>query len=325
MHATTKLKYAKTIMFLAALYNIFWGAVISAYPQILLFGNPPTDFLLIILRCVGMLVGVYGIAYYFASRDPNTYWPLILVGWIGKLLGPIGSVYYILLGKLMPDFFWVNVFNDIIWLYPFGWVIYMAVKGHLPGISRPKNGSLYQQLLGDAFDNLAPNLHAFHRSESCIMAVGEFKVTRGKGFFNNLFANIANLPLDNDAAEAELIVTPLPGKETWSRRLGDKKVISKQWLSDGLLVERFKVVNIYLCAEVVDGDLIIYDAAATVLGIALPPFFTPTVMAIGKDVGEKVSVNVEIGFKPFGRIINYQGLVKVKEQINSVLLANTRL
>ena len=87
MTNTTKLKYAKGIMFLAALYNIFWGLVISAYPQILLFGNPPTDFLLIILRCVGMLVGVYGIAYYFASRDPNAYWPLILVGWIGKLLG----------------------------------------------------------------------------------------------------------------------------------------------------------------------------------------------------------------------------------------------
>ncbi|RWY54352.1 hypothetical protein EPL05_06085 [Mucilaginibacter gilvus] len=119
-------------MLLAAAYNIFWGLVISAYPQILLFGNPPTDFLLIILRCVGMLVGVYGIAYYFASRDPVAYWPLILVGWIGKLLGPIGSVYYIVLGKLSPAFFWVNVWNDIIWLLPFGWIIYTAVKKRLP-------------------------------------------------------------------------------------------------------------------------------------------------------------------------------------------------
>lgn len=315
MIPTTKLKYAKGIMFLAALYNIFWGLVISGYPQILLFGNTPTEFLLIILRCVGMLVGVYGIAYYFASRDPNTYWPLILVGWIGKLLGPIGSVYYIALGKLSPDFFWVNVFNDLIWLYPFGWVIYIAVNKHLPGISQPRGSTLYQQLLGDAFERLSPNLQAFHRSESSIMALGEFKVTRGKGFFNNLFANIADLPMDNDAAEAELIVRPLPGKETWSRRLGDKKVISKQWLSGGLLAERFKVVNIYMCAEVRNGDLVIYDAASTVLGIAMPPFFTPTVMAIGKDVGDSVSVNVEIGFKPFGRIINYQGLVKTKAPI----------
>ncbi|GGH02176.1 hypothetical protein [Mucilaginibacter phyllosphaerae] len=124
----TKLRAAKTIMLLAAIYNIFWGIVISAWPQIILFGNPPTDFLLIILRCVGMLVGVYGIAYYFASKDPVAYWPLILVGFIGKVLGPIGSVYYIWLGKLAPAFFWVNVWNDMIWLLPFGWIIYQALK-----------------------------------------------------------------------------------------------------------------------------------------------------------------------------------------------------
>ncbi|MGY4536907.1 hypothetical protein ACVW0P_001321 [Mucilaginibacter sp. UYNi724] len=105
MQPTTKLKWAKFIMFLAAVYNIFWGAAISFYPQIILFGNTPTNFLLITLRCVGMLVGVYGIAYYFASLNPTAYWPLIFVGWLGKILGPFGSVYYITQGKLIPDFF----------------------------------------------------------------------------------------------------------------------------------------------------------------------------------------------------------------------------
>ncbi|AMR34533.1 hypothetical protein A0256_12550 [Mucilaginibacter sp. PAMC 26640] len=127
-------------MLLAALYNIIWGGLISLYPQILLFGNLPTDFLLIILRCVGMLVGVYGIAYYFASHNPVLYWPLILVGWIGKMLGPFGSVYYILIGKLNPDFFWVNVLNDIIWLYPFGWVIYLAVSNRLQRTTLTNSG-----------------------------------------------------------------------------------------------------------------------------------------------------------------------------------------
>lgn len=314
MTTTSKLKWAKTIMFLAALYNIFWGAVISLFPQIILFGNPPTDFLLIILRCVGMLVGVYGIAYYFASVDPNRYWPLILVGWIGKLMGPFGSLYYIASGQLTANFLWVNVFNDLIWLYPFGWVIYQAINKKLTGVAKADyNKSLYEKVLGDAFNALSPNLKAFHRSKTAIGAFGEFKVTRGKGWINNLFANIADLPHNSEAAVAELHVTPSPDKEIWSRRLGDKKVISKQWLANGLLTERFKVVNIYLYAEVVSGDLIIYDAAATIFGMPFPPFFTPTVMAVGTDVGDKISVDVEIGFKPFGRIINYQGLVKAHE------------
>ncbi|MBE9664337.1 hypothetical protein IRJ16_20820 [Mucilaginibacter myungsuensis] len=119
-------------MLLAAIYNLFWGAVISLYPDILLFGNPPTPFLLIILRCVGMLVGVYGIAYWFASRDPERYWPLILVGFIGKFLGPFGTAYYMYVGQLPVSFLWVNVWNDLIWLVPFGWVMWMAVKDKLP-------------------------------------------------------------------------------------------------------------------------------------------------------------------------------------------------
>ncbi|MEO6149300.1 MAG: hypothetical protein ABIN95_00830 [Mucilaginibacter sp.] len=116
-------------MLLAALYNLFWGAVISLYPQIILFGNPPTPFLLIILRCVGMLVGVYGVAYYYSSLNPAKYWPLIFVGFIGKALGPFGSVYYVYIGELPSSFFIVNIFNDMIWLVPFGWIIWQAITG----------------------------------------------------------------------------------------------------------------------------------------------------------------------------------------------------
>ncbi|MET3979548.1 hypothetical protein ABIB62_002133 [Mucilaginibacter sp. UYP25] len=312
MQPTTKLKWAKFIMFFAAVYNIFWGAVISSYPQTILFGNPPTDFLLIILRCVGMLIGVYGIAYYFASLNPTAYWPLIFVGWLGKLLGPFGSVYYIMQGKLTPAFLWVNLWNDIIWLYPFGWIIYATFKGQLSTSKEyAGNKSLYQKFLGDAYEDLAPNLHAFHQAQTSTRALGQFKVTRGKGLINDLFGKIAQLPQSSEAAEAELILTPFANNEVWSRRLDSKRVISKQWMDGDLLVERFKIINIYLSAEVLGGTLVIYDVAATVLGISLPPFFTPTVLAIGKDSGDSVHVNVEIAFKPFGRIINYQGTVKV--------------
>ncbi|MEO6850528.1 MAG: hypothetical protein ABI203_09910 [Mucilaginibacter sp.] len=66
-----KLKYAKLIMLLAAIYNAVWGIVISVYPQIILFDYPQANFTFILLRCIGMLVGTYAIAYYFASRDPD--------------------------------------------------------------------------------------------------------------------------------------------------------------------------------------------------------------------------------------------------------------
>lgn len=121
-------KSAKYIMLAAAAYNLLWGAFISVYPQIILFGNAPTTYMLILIRCIGMLVGVYGIAYYFSSTDPARYWPLILVGLIGKVLGPFGAVYYVVLGAMPATFLWVNVFNDLIWIYPFSWILYRVWK-----------------------------------------------------------------------------------------------------------------------------------------------------------------------------------------------------
>jgi len=127
----TKLRTAKTIMLLAAIYNAVWGMVISLWPQVILFGYPGTPFTLILLRCIGMLVGTYAIAYYFASRDPVRYWPLILVGFIGKVLGPIGAVYYIAMGGLTPKFLYVNLLNDFIWLVPFGWILWIIRGGKI--------------------------------------------------------------------------------------------------------------------------------------------------------------------------------------------------
>ena len=113
-------------MLLAAVYNVVWGLVISIYPQIILFDYPSTSFTLILLRCIGMLVGTYGLAYYFASKDPARYWPLIFVGFVGKVLGPVGSGYYIIKGELTVRFLYVNLLNDFIWLIPFGWTLYMV-------------------------------------------------------------------------------------------------------------------------------------------------------------------------------------------------------
>jgi len=118
-------------MLLAAIYNAVWGIVISIYPQIILFNYPSTSFTLILLRCIGMLVGTYAIAYYFASKDPARYWPLILVGLIGKVLGPIGSAYYIFTGELTLKFLYVNLLNDLIWLIPFGWILWEVRAGKI--------------------------------------------------------------------------------------------------------------------------------------------------------------------------------------------------
>ncbi|MEM6804433.1 MAG: hypothetical protein AAF696_23740 [Bacteroidota bacterium] len=127
------LNIAKWIMLFAAIYNLLWGAVISLFPKLMLFGTEAGELGLIMVQCIGMLVGVYGIAYYFSSRDPKRYWPLILVGLLGKILGPLGALFYLYQAKLPVDFLWTNLFNDLIWIPGFSWILFHIFK-HNPGI-----------------------------------------------------------------------------------------------------------------------------------------------------------------------------------------------
>ncbi|MBM5552827.1 hypothetical protein ELE23_27675, partial [Klebsiella quasipneumoniae] len=46
-------------------------------------------------------------------------------------LGPIGSLHYIFTNQLDASFFWVNVFNDLIWILPFCWILYHVYKRNL--------------------------------------------------------------------------------------------------------------------------------------------------------------------------------------------------
>jgi hypothetical protein len=107
-------------LFLAGLYNIFWGALVVLFPNFFfdLFQMTRPNYPQI-WQCVGMIVGVYGIGYLIASTAPNRHWPIVLVGFLGKIFGPIGFVYSIIAGDFPVQFGVLIIFNDLIWLYPF--------------------------------------------------------------------------------------------------------------------------------------------------------------------------------------------------------------
>lgn len=116
----------------AAAYNIAWGAWVVLFPN--------SFFELIdadlprypeIWQCVGMIVGVYGIAYACAARDPFRHWPIVLVGLLGKIFGPIGFIDAALIKGTLPLAFGLTIIpNDLIWWLPFGVILWKAYKSH---------------------------------------------------------------------------------------------------------------------------------------------------------------------------------------------------
>lgn len=107
-------------LLLAGAYNVVWGLWVIIFPahfwRLLALPQPNYPEL---WQCIGMIVGVYGVGYIIAARDPARHWLIVLVGLLGKVLGPIGLVLALLSGKLAPRFGAVNVFNDFVWWIPF--------------------------------------------------------------------------------------------------------------------------------------------------------------------------------------------------------------
>jgi hypothetical protein len=109
----------RIVFVLAGCYNLAFGLWAGFYPLHFfeIFDIPPPLYPAI-WSCLGMVVGVYGLLYWYAAWKPDNARPIIAVGLLGKVLGPVGMALNISqqwparLGMLC-------VYNDVIWWLPF--------------------------------------------------------------------------------------------------------------------------------------------------------------------------------------------------------------
>jgi hypothetical protein len=105
----------RIVFVLAGCYNLAFGLWAGFYPLHFfeIFDLPPPLYPAI-WSCLGMVVGVYGLLYWYAAWKLDNARPIITVGLLGKVLGPVGMALNISqqwparLGMLC-------VYNDVIW------------------------------------------------------------------------------------------------------------------------------------------------------------------------------------------------------------------
>jgi len=122
-------KWAAYWLFAAGIYNLAWGAITIAFPNLIfdLTGAERINYPEI-WQCVGMIVGVYGIGYLIAAWDSRTHWPIVLVGLLGKIFGPIGFCVALARGTFPPLFGVTILTNDLLWWIPFGLMLWDAAN-----------------------------------------------------------------------------------------------------------------------------------------------------------------------------------------------------
>ena len=127
----------RAVLIAAGIYNLLWGSFVIVFPLALFeFAEIAVPRYPQIWQCVGMIVGVYGIGYLLAARDPHRHWPITLVGLLGKILGPIGFIGAVIDGSFPLAFGVTIIKNDLILWIPFGLILYKAF------VHRPTGPSL---------------------------------------------------------------------------------------------------------------------------------------------------------------------------------------
>jgi hypothetical protein len=118
---------------LAAVYNILWGAWVVLFPQHFfdLTGMEPINHPMV-WQGMGMVIGVYGLGYWWASYDPIHHWPIVAVGFLGKIFGPLGFAMNYAMGYVPFTFIMTLITNDFIWWIPFYRILKKAADAGWP-------------------------------------------------------------------------------------------------------------------------------------------------------------------------------------------------
>ncbi|MGH2537957.1 MAG: hypothetical protein ACRDHL_11225 [Candidatus Promineifilaceae bacterium] len=137
----------RIVFALAAGYNLGFGLWAALWPQAFfaLFQMAAPRYPAV-WQCLGMVIGLYGLAYAYAARRLPLARPFIAIGLLGKILGPIGWLLTVQSGQWPLRTFTLIVFNDIIWWLPFslflleGTRLGRRLRGAAPYVCAAVNG-----------------------------------------------------------------------------------------------------------------------------------------------------------------------------------------
>ncbi len=119
------------LLIFAGLYNIVWGSIAVFNPNYFLehlhisFPNAPW-----ISKAIGAMEFLFGVAYLIASRKPFKHWLIIFIGFSVKFFATATYFYYMYAGVFPEHLTSMILANDLIWLLPFGVILYQAFDHH---------------------------------------------------------------------------------------------------------------------------------------------------------------------------------------------------
>lgn len=165
--------------------------------------------------------------------------------------------------------------------------------------------SLYRSLLGPDFDQLVIQLQEFHELNFC--ATGSLTVTHNPNPIAKIVVWLTRLPKEGSNLRTTVEVLAMNDRETWIRNIGTSKLVSKQSIRDGQLVETFGPMSIRFLTVVKDGGLVYQSDQTRLFGLSVPKFSRLSITASNMPSRAGWVVLVQVHFGKFGTICQYEG------------------
>ena len=204
-------------------------ALLPIWTLKLLGVSPPTTELWPQLwACIGMIVGVYGLGYMIAARDPARHWPIVLVGLLGKFLGPIGFVGAAMRGQLPWSMGATILTNDLVWWIPFSMILWEAARAAQPS---PPDGSVTLDMALDGLrDDRGRTLRALTDERQTLVVLLRHS---GCTFCKQTLADLAARQADIENAGVGLAVAGMTASSEGLRSFGQQYgLTSAAWFAD---------------------------------------------------------------------------------------------
>jgi len=171
--------------------------------------------------------------------------------------------------------------------------------------------SLYEKLLGSAYQDLAVPLQELHRIGTGKSFEGRCKVTRGRNPLSWVIAAIFRLPKASPDIPVRVVMTLKDGVEIWERFFDGRRMVSTQEAGAGrnarLATERFGPVAVHIAMLVQDGKMVLETKGWSVFGIPLPRFLVPRGEVFEHDADNRFNFHVDLCAPLIGRMVKYEG------------------
>lgn len=213
------------VLIAAGVYHILFAVVANCWPYScfdLLHIARPNHVLL--WHAVGTVIGLMGVAFLFASRNPINSWGIILTGLLKFSLGIGMFVLEIKHPESSSNTLWLLALDNLVWWFPFLAILWASLRAHA-GVP-PTRDEPYSISEAAASYRLSNGQSLAEASQSRMLAL-VFLRHFGCTFTRQILRGLEGIEKEAREHQAELILVHMlqNGKET--QYLGERNGVTR--------------------------------------------------------------------------------------------------